>query len=95
MASSRGFDPNSELVQADILGTGLGPNDSQIDNDAMGPVNVQLPTPDYAQTDPMVDGVEAFDTPIPPPPPGSIARHIDIDVDGDSLATRNYSMMED
>ena len=46
MISNRGFDPNSELVQAHILGTGLGPNDSQIDDDAMGPVNVQLPTPE-------------------------------------------------
>jgi hypothetical protein len=71
---------------------GLGTNDSQIDDDAMGPVNIP-PTIDYAQTDPMVDGVEAFTSPMPPPPPGSIANHVHInDADGNMLSDRRYTM---
>ncbi len=93
MARRETSDPASPLWQADILGTGLGPNDSQIDDDAEGPVNI-APTVDYAPTDPMVDGVEAFTSAMPPPPPGSIATHVHIGEHDDMLSGRRYSMFD-
>jgi hypothetical protein len=83
-------DPSSPLYQADVLGTGLAPNDSMIADN----VNVAL-TPDYAQTDPQVDA--GVDTPmVPAPLAGTIANHVDIsEADYNTLADRNYTMLGD
>lgn len=97
MARRETNDPASPLYQADLLGTGLGPNDSQIDdNDAAGPANVLWPTPDYSMTDPQVDGVEVgLGDRMPAPPPGSIARHVEVDEsDYNMLADRRDSMLD-
>lgn len=88
MAQKETTNPASPLWQADVLGTGFLPNDSMIDKGGNIP-----PTIDYAE--PITDGVEAFDEPAPPPPPGSIANHVHIsDPDGNALS-EHYSMLGD
>jgi hypothetical protein len=86
MARRETSNPASELWQADVPGTGLGPNDSWIDDGNIPP------TIDCSA--PLADGVEGQSSPVPPPPPGSIANHVQIsDPDGNSLSGGNYSML--
>ena len=98
-------DPTAPLYQATVTGTGRLPNDSQIDDaaigpntsdDGMAPVNIAY---DRAQQDLMVDGPPVPYTPgFPAPPPGSYTGHTDISEDQslpNMLSDRRYSMLRD
>jgi hypothetical protein len=85
-------DRNAPYVQATITSTGMMPNDSMINDEALDAINV---TPDRAQQDQMVDGPEVLPTVELTPPPGSYTGHTDItENEGlhNMLSDRRYTM---
>jgi hypothetical protein len=86
------LDPASPLYDATVTGVGQLPNDTQIDDERVGPADV---TYSLVQQDQMVDGPEVVATVNIPPPPGSYRGHTDISQDESQhnlLSDRHYTM---